>query len=1077
MRNHIFHFATLCFALALSSLPAAEPSLWQPTPFRPIVMHGKVTAVRGWYLRDQPRTAQLLAGGAYVYGEECFTLGSENGEFSVAFPTPLNPIHAKTKTELRFCSAVGYPYPPAPEYRVTGRVRFDGGTLRIDQGPAFQPKDEWQTVDAKLRRFSLGFFFRPAPGATFRFADLRLEARYPEKAAGTIRLPEGGELKCIQLPENADYLTSWSVAMWRGWLWKLTGVALPVKTVKEAQPAPGTLAIVKGETVPGGWRLTVDRNGITLVCGNPNSAVPALFDYLRMGFGVSFYAPDCTAMPPLPVRELAAIRREAKPHFAWISGDSGQHGFNGGIPAGLMNADTGCDNYHLPWPFRDHCLNALLPLEIYAKSHPEYFMQNAAGDRVTEVAPTMSNPCYSNPEVMRLMVENFAILAESQRERLFAGYCSADDMSQCLCPKCVELNGSRKNDTEAKMTFANAAAAELKKRAPGMQFVFTAYLNNLEPPKRVLPKHDNMVATYALGRGNIRCALHHDCELNRKGLDQLRRWSALFGPDRIGLVTYADMRPRPTIRKLAAMLPIARQSLYIFYWRGFSTAIPFVVGRWNLGEDPEKLLKEFEDHYYGAGADGIREVDRIVEEFSAKCRHTKEEIDGEKFVCIWGGDLQTRTQLDRAAFDRIYAALDRALKAAGNDRKARLHIQQEKVRYLVEDLIRFNRAECTSAAELAALARRAGELVRIAREDPETKRVVAWGITGPQLFAASLGLSIPRNAPDWTKVPVVEALLANPEKALAAASEKIPAGYRLTPHAFRGGASPVPFNYQCPERLALPLRRPSIGNNSVSATLRLDQPIAGPTLLAVEGLDDDKPGASSLEVEVNGKRIFSGPVTFEEHDWRSMTFTLPDGLPAGENTIRLTNVTLETPMRSARFADDPAQGAKDPQWGWIGISGVTVYDFTGEFRRYAENDGAKTVWRPMAKAPGRPVGKVTADGNAVAFRGAPTDRWTGIVYIPGPKHERPATAPGMKLRYTVRMKGSGKLNASAWHYGDDGKYLNMQSIVPFAPVPGKEELHTAVIPMPTRSRRFEPALLVRGECDLVISDFSLEIQQ
>ena len=98
---------------------------------------------------------------------------------------------------------------------------------------------------------------------------------------------------------------------------------------------------------------------------------------------------------------------------------------------------------------------------------------------------------------------------------------------------------------------------------------------------------------------------------------------------------------------------------------------------------------------------------------------------------------------------------------------------------------------------------------------------------------------------------------------------------------------------------------------------------------------------------------------------------------------------------------DAAAAAKTP-------AGISGFDFAGEFRRYAAGE-KPCAWRPMAKAPGRPVGKVTVDGKAISFRGEPTDRWTGIVFSPGPRKERPATTPGMKLRFTVRMTGKGQL--------------------------------------------------------------------
>ena len=131
-------------------------------------------------------------------------------------------------------------------------------------GKKLAPQSGWQTIDiigkAPVERIGI----TAVPGASYTFGEVKCFPVYP-KSDKAIALPDGGKLERFLLSENADYLTRWGIALWRGWLWKLTGVALPIHTVKEVKPTPGAFAAMKGETAPGGWQLKVDKAGITLV--------------------------------------------------------------------------------------------------------------------------------------------------------------------------------------------------------------------------------------------------------------------------------------------------------------------------------------------------------------------------------------------------------------------------------------------------------------------------------------------------------------------------------------------------------------------------------------------------------------------------------------------------------------------------------------------------------------------------------------------------------------------------------------------------------------------------------------------
>ena len=252
-------------------------NLLQNGKFEPVCMHGKPSAAKGWQLNDNSRRAYNKRSRKYFPGEECFTLEFSGDGMTMRFPKPLAEPYVKVNEPFSLSSRTGWPDPPAPAYHIKGKVRFDAGTLTLAGGRRFRPSEKWQEFDFVGKKLCSSFEFRPKPGSVYTFGELSASPMYPG-IGGCIALPDGGKLTRLLVAEDADYLTRWGVALWRGWLWKLTGVALPIEKVKAVKPTPGAFAAIKGKVALGGWKLTVDKNGITLVSGDELAIAPALFD-------------------------------------------------------------------------------------------------------------------------------------------------------------------------------------------------------------------------------------------------------------------------------------------------------------------------------------------------------------------------------------------------------------------------------------------------------------------------------------------------------------------------------------------------------------------------------------------------------------------------------------------------------------------------------------------------------------------------------------------------------------------------------------------------------------------------------
>jgi hypothetical protein len=745
---------------------AAEPeiNLLREGTFKPVIMHGRPSAASGWWLIDRARIEHQKRTKKYLSGEDCFALDFKEGAMTISFPDPLNPAYVKQRMEFR--SSVSQPVPPAPQYFATGKVKFNKGKIVLGNGKTLLPQKGWQSFALKTPQPFEKFMIHPEPGASFSVADFKNLAVYSQ-VGREINLPGGGKLTRLLLPQNASYLMRWSIALWRGWLWKITGVVLPIEKVSEVVPAPGAFAAVQGKTAPGGWRLKVDKSGIVLTYGEELAMAPALFDFLR-GLGYAFYASDCVVeLPSDPQRVLPLTDKQVTPRFRYFCTEYMEAAYmSGGLYRFNIFDNNTVDWFHLPMHDWGHLMNIAMPREMYQKSHPEYYMMDKSGKRVIHDDPHRINPCLSNPDAMRICTQNLIDFTLKQPPHPGKAFWLGDFSGHCLCPKCVKLNNGANSYSDLMMLLINKVAAGIANERPDMKVSYGPYASWQRPPVSVKP-NKNVSCLFALTHYVIPCTVHVDCELNRAGYAELEQWSRLVsGRDNTGIMTYRDLRPLHHLAQMEHATKHAGRELYSWYWKGYSPAIPFVTARWNLGEDPSKLVAEFNTHYYGKGGKFITEIEHLVEAFAAAYRHTPEELKsaGSKHICIWGEDLNSRTVLDRQVLDKIYVLFDQALAAVGDtDKTARRHILLERAFYLREDLNKYRRLTCVNAGELAGFRKRLIAFIKIAREVPKLQSSVLKSVSGRAFIATVADIKVPDTGKTWPLEPALEKIIIEPE--------------------------------------------------------------------------------------------------------------------------------------------------------------------------------------------------------------------------------------------------------------------------------------------------------------------------
>ena len=974
--------------------------LLKESSFQPVHMRGVVTAARGWSMNDEARVHSIRKERVYVSGEDCFELSSADGVFSIVFKSPLNPIYRRGHITLSSRNGDGVELlPPAVHYTFKCRVKFKNGNLGLSGGHQFPKSDGWQDIVLTLKSPNRTFLLKPREGAEYHFAEAHLYAEYPQ-IGGSIALPEGGRLEKILIPENASFETRLGLALWRGWLWRLTGVALPIETVKSVDtPVKGALVAVKGPEAPGRWSLKVDRDGVVVSYGTELEIINSIFDYLRRSLGCAFYQRDCVKIPEMgSVKALPGIEFTAAPHYNYFNSCSALCAQQGGVANTLLYTRNDVDYYHLPTGKSDHVFNVLLPQEQYFKTHPEYFAADGAGHRRVRENPHFTMHCLTNPEVMEKVLDNAVEYAKAQYgpQRLVID--EGDAKEHCLCPECVKFNNGRTSCSNIVYEYHRRLAKRIAEVRPDLLVERHSYASRIELPDDASELPPNTRLFYCMG--TFRCKLHVECEANREALELVKRLRKLVGDDprRMSFMHYHDLRPLYMVKQMSTLQKYGSDCYFLWRYKSFHPSIPFLLGRWNLGEDPEKLLREFEEAYYGKGAPFVHQVFELTEKFAEEYKHSPEELKLKKSCAIWpdtfGG---TETVLDRATLDRIHELFRKALKAAGKDKKARKHIYRDWLFFLSEDLRKFRPSGCRTEADLKQYTKRLAAVVRMGQEFPGAFDTLMHQTGAREFLTGVTGVTIPRTKKNWAREPMLRNIIREPEKYLSLNGETFMGhGVYYKPVFFRSNFEStdetrpeIRFSERPRDNMLL---RPQ---QEMELTITLRKFSGRPLALGIEGAVQTANTAYPISVTVNGNSVYNGDTAFSADRWSRMGFAIqPEFLKEGDNLLTIKNLS--------------------PNAGWLAISEIYTIDVSADFREFAA--GNDSMWRPLRESGGS-ADTAAKGGNGKMVLTAP-DGSSHVQAFFANRHDFPkiAVSPRGKAELMVRASGQGKLRLAVIRY-------------------------------------------------------------
>ena len=1076
----------LCFCL-FSVFAFGQYNMLRRDTFEPVVVEGETVSAYGWVFHDSIREA--LSGNGYLDGRKCFRIEVSEGRLLLHFTDGAGVPEGYWGMGNLWSSSPSWarngsvPVFPAPAFRIQCKVLVTDGVLRCPGNQQVKPSPQWQSLDYELKApeklGSVLFQFRKCKGMTLGLADVRIEPVYPADR-GFISLPGGGRLERILIPQGCDDTYRLAALTWRGWLWRLSGVALPIETRADASPEKGAFLLKLGKVSPGGFRLKTDSDGMLLECNISDDFYSALFEHLR-SYGVRQYSIDCQEVPDQdPNFTLKSGVQETHPKFAFIDCYVNAGLFAGSAPGAEYFVGSSCDWYDSARDVAGHnWCNLLVPYELYGKNHPEYYMLQEDGKRQHPTNPFFFTYCLTNPELLPIAKRRFPSLRKSIDYGRAPSICLGDRPTNCVCEACQKASDG-KAVTDMMLGFIN----ELASTTPNQQLTYCAYQNYRFPPVSTKPA-PNLVLEDCIGVRTMPCMVHEDCILNKRGRDDAARWSQLFGKERFGFSFYEESRPFHDVRLLEYYGSLGSYCMHFFSFE--SEERSYVANRWRLGEDAEQAQREFDLGFYGPGGKYMTELYRMVDDFCRDYQHTEVELNGGTscVAVLSQRTLVWKSILDRKMFDEAYRLFDKALALSGDNPAWKANITYDKYKFLLNDLGKYPRSSARTNEEMVAFSRRLADFIQLFPTVEDCKRPVynrskLMNTEEPDKFLHIVsGMKISVGKGKWYDAPELKQFLQDPDNAFIGSNsaKRIPGGMEMDALGFMGGTGVLSYSYNLKRRYALSfIKRASSGNGVIDAHFDLKTAPTHHQFVMVEGVDDDKPGAATYQVLVNGRELFSGINTFPEDECGWMLFDVPpDYFKAGDNTVTLVNTVPDKKERlmvvAQKGIDLGTAVVQDYTYDWIGINRIAILSPGEDFARLAH--GQEAAFEPQKLPPwAKPLGDFEAQDGVYHLLGKGA-KMTGCLFNTG-KDAFLFAPKGTLFKVTVTARGRGKLKVAFRCLDSDGK--NTVTYSSAKPLTAEEKPLVYLLAIRDGDSCFRPFFLVENEDEAFISDLNMEIE-
>lgn len=353
-------------------------------------------------------------------------------------------------------------------------------------------------------------------------------------------------------------------------------------------------------------------NVLVVAGGKPRGTLYAVYRLLQVKCGVRWWTPWATTVPKNPKLTFAAMNWTETPAFEYrdpywfhsFDGDWAARNFDNGFNARLDEARGNKVEYqgfvHTYYP--------LVPPDKYFATHPEWYSL-IDGQRTTQDAQL----CTTNPELRDFVVEQVRALLRANPKATIISVSQNDCFRPCQCATCRALAAQEGSDSALVLDLANYVGEKIEKEFPSVAVDTLAYQWSRHPPKSMRPRPNVIVRLCSI---ECNFAFPLSATENASFGDDIRGWNKLT--NRLYVWDYCTdfanyMAPFPDYFTLGPTLQFfAQNGVKGVFEEGDYTSNggdmaelkAWLIAQmlWDPKQDPNKLVDEFLQGYYGAAA-------------------------------------------------------------------------------------------------------------------------------------------------------------------------------------------------------------------------------------------------------------------------------------------------------------------------------------------------------------------------------------------------------------------------------------------------------------------------------------------
>ncbi|HOX57247.1 MAG TPA: DUF4838 domain-containing protein [Candidatus Paceibacterota bacterium] len=444
----------------------------------------------------------------------------------------------------------------------------------------------------------------------------------PGKPAGRITVAKSGRPQgVIQLPDRPTPQETNAAAQLQFWIKEITGATLAINPGK----ARGSLIAIRTDASLGdeGYGIGVNRGQIILSGGKTRGVMNAVYALLEEDLGCRFYADDSVRLPRAGTLVIAPVARRyvprlkiRDPFYACAFDPVWSLRNRANAPSAAVPEELGgrvdYDGMFV------HTHGQILPPDKYLKEHPDYFAQQADGNR------TPAQLCATHPEVVRIAIDYVRKVLKENPDTEILSVSKNDCQVSCLCERCKELRAAEGSDMANQLFLVNQVAAAIEQEHPDVIIDTLAYLETIQVPKTVRPRKNVAIrlCNDSVGAWSRPFTPAEKCDVAKLA----SAWGAVH--NRIYIWDYNVnfshyLAPMPNLDVMAANIRfwIQHNAEGVMLQGGYQGPAErdqmkcWVTAKllWNPSWDEQALARDFVQGHYGKAASAILDYEALLE--------------------------------------------------------------------------------------------------------------------------------------------------------------------------------------------------------------------------------------------------------------------------------------------------------------------------------------------------------------------------------------------------------------------------------------------------------------------------------